>query len=169
MIEIAYPNPKRRSLTLRDSFCWTHVGNVSTARRYSWFYANCGGHVTTRHAGIDVHGEKGDRLVAEYDGIVRWISDGVALGLHQFVIVDAKKREWGYYHTYDRPKNGLRVERGQFVAHLGNESYYVGRDGRLHPYNIGAHLHDMLFTSSNHRHSAVNPYSYLYHAKTHGL
>lgn len=166
MIDIAFPVPKRKGNTLRDTFCCKTVGCNPEGRRYRYFSASCSGVVSTRHCGIDIGGAQSDDIVAVYDGRVVHVNFGPALGKHQFLIVDSSGRRWYYAHTRTRPANGLRVRKGQPVAKMGNESWWVDSSGVWHSYGIGTHLHFMVFANTDYRNSARNPITYLRHAQT---
>jgi len=143
---LTYPNPTGKHLYLADSFCWTHAYNDPKALRYKYFYAECGGVTTTRHAGNDVHGRYGDRLVAAYPGVVRWVDLGSALGEHQFMVVNSNGYGFYYAHTQSRLKDKTKVTAGQLVAKLGDEG------------GVPPHLHFAIFRDwQDPRHTALDP------------
>jgi murein DD-endopeptidase MepM/ murein hydrolase activator NlpD len=80
---------------------------------------------------VDYAAPKGTVLVAAIAGQVRHRNYGSALGNHQFAISPDpgqpfENGEVFYAHTYDRPPDGLYVNVGDVVAHVGVEGNTTG-------------------------------------------
>jgi murein DD-endopeptidase MepM/ murein hydrolase activator NlpD len=151
-LTLAYPNQAGKSLYLADSFYWPRAYNTyGTYYHYHW--VRCpDGRYRYVHGGNDVHGNYGQPLVACYPGKIVWVNEGSAFGYHQFKIVDSFAREFHYKHTLDRPANGIHVNAGQRICHLGSEG------------TSSAHLHFEI-RARNDKNAVVNPHQYLLAAR----
>ena len=147
-LTLTYPNPAGKTLYLGDTFYNYRAWDGKKWVYYHFHYVN-GRWI---HGGNDIHGNYGQPLVACYPGKIVWVDEGAAFGQHQFKIVDAFGREFHYKHTLDRPPNGIHVNAGTHICHLGNSG------------TRAAHLHFEI-RARNDKNSVINPRQYLLAAR----